>query len=307
LADACSQSVIRNVQVQNVSHDGFTFQNNCVDIYWSDSRSDSNDGDGIVLDGVQGFYTRAVTAYNNNRAWVVGGGGGAAQCKNMFFSQCVGDTSSSYNWLIQGLISGMFTDCWGSSNKDTGVNTFATGFYISGVEADVNTLRFTGGGALACNSHGYQVANGADNVTFNNVIAGSDSAAGRGNGKSGSGSGINITGGGEVTVVGGSALGNATKGVAGAADGAVRNVLGHTTEVIGVTSKTTDANGEAPIAHGLDATPVYAEANIFADTSYEVTVVSVDATNINIRVRNTTSNADIASTSVPGIRYHARA
>lgn len=73
---------------------------------------------------------------------------------------------------------------------------------------------------------------------------------------------------------------------------------GWASDAQGVANVTTDANGEATIAHGLRAAPTWAEAAYWADTATEVMVVSSDATNVTVRVRNTTTNADQASSTL---------
>ena len=63
----------------------------------------------------------------------------------------------------------------------------------------------------------------------------------------------------------------------------------------GLINITTDANGQATIAHGLAQTPTWASAERNGDNAEEACIVTLDATNITVRVRNSTTNADIAS------------
>ena len=78
------------------------------------------------------------------------------------------------------------------------------------------------------------------------------------------------------------------------------NQLIEAQESWGTTTDTTDGNGELAIAHGLSITPTWAQVTVWDATSatgYAANVVSIDATNVTIRVFDT-SNADVASTSV---------
>lgn len=65
----------------------------------------------------------------------------------------------------------------------------------------------------------------------------------------------------------------------------------------GAGTVSTDSNGVATIAHGLAAAPVFYSAQTDGDDTYEATVQSVDSTNLSVRIRNTTTNADKASSS----------
>lgn len=67
---------------------------------------------------------------------------------------------------------------------------------------------------------------------------------------------------------------------------------------------TTDTNGEFLVAHGLGIAPIFASAVYLGDVASEAAIVNFDATNLRIRVRNTTSNADVASASV-SVMWHA--
>jgi hypothetical protein len=73
---------------------------------------------------------------------------------------------------------------------------------------------------------------------------------------------------------------------------------GYVTDNYGTAFPTTDANGNAVIAHGLAKTPTFATVSIRGDTTHEATVEAVSSTNITVRVRNTTTNADTGNTSV---------
>jgi hypothetical protein len=63
----------------------------------------------------------------------------------------------------------------------------------------------------------------------------------------------------------------------------------------GSASISPDANGNGTIAHGLKGTPNCVIVGIRGDHSNAVDVQSVDGTNITVRIKNTTTNADIAA------------
>jgi hypothetical protein len=66
----------------------------------------------------------------------------------------------------------------------------------------------------------------------------------------------------------------------------------------GVTSITTDGDGEATISHGDSYTPLVAFVGLIGDSIYDVQLISIDSTNITVRLRNITTNADVTSTTV---------
>lgn len=85
----------------------------------------------------------------------------------------------------------------------------------------------------------------------------------------------------------------------------IRNCKGYKTYNAGTTSVTTDAAGEANVAHGLSETPIWANARTQGDTVNEFQVISMDATNIRVRLRSSTTNADVSGTV--GCTWEARA
>jgi len=64
-----------------------------------------------------------------------------------------------------------------------------------------------------------------------------------------------------------------------------------------VAAMATDGNGVGTVAHGLIGAPRFYGVQADGDNTYEAIVQSVDATNLYIRVRDTTSNADKASST----------
>lgn len=303
LFNGCTQFILDKVQVQDCLHDGITFSGGCIDCYMSSTRSDSNRSAGIVIGASEGFYWSCCSAYNNsNNGILIGLGGGSNSCKNMFFSQVIADTSGVYNWNIGGLYSSKFVGCWGSTQISQAANTFASGFIFSG--SDVHDLTLTDCIAINNNSHGVYLASSVYNVSFVNCTLGNSD---HGNGQSGAGYGLSTDGScTNITITGGMALNNTTGSLYSVVSGSVVNCLGYKTEAFGTASFTTNSNGEATVAHGLAGTPTYAQAEMFADTSWELTVVSVDATNITVRVRDTTTNNDIKSAAITMCHWIAK-
>lgn len=203
------------------------------DIYISNSHSDANAGDGWDVTDTGGYFS-AVTAYNNNLSgWnlfktSVGN-------VDLFFSNCVGDTSGTYNWNVTSLREGYFSNSWGSTQQSTSVNTFATGFQFSGPGVvDVTMVNST---AINNNSHGIAIVNSGgmpQNISIVNPVAGDNRD---GNGKaSGGGYGIWVdNAASNIYVSGGEAINNATGAIFNngtAATLRVSNVQGFTPSII---------------------------------------------------------------------------
>lgn len=67
-------------------------------------------------------------------------------------------------------------------------------------------------------------------------------------------------------------------------------------EGYGTANITTDGSGNANIAHGLAGTPRTVSVTIDGDVAYQVDVQAVDGTNIQVRLKNPATNADVAAT-----------
>lgn len=165
--------------VQGCLGDGCRFDNFCNDIYFNAVRSDANGGNGFVFRDAQGVYGSNSTAYfNSGFGWDIGSAGTFGNT-NYFLANCIGDTNANDNWHISQLLTGKFSQCWGSTQKSTTVNTTAAGWYISG--AQIKNLTFVGGDMLFNNGHGMYL-NQVDNVSINHISGGID---GNGNGRGG--------------------------------------------------------------------------------------------------------------------------
>ncbi|WP_239950412.1 hypothetical protein [Dyella terrae] len=161
--EACSALFFSGVEAIGSLSNGFRWTNNCVDMYAVNCLSNSNGATGFLIQDSQGFYFSNLAAWGNYVAWglvTVGGRGN----ENLWFTDCIGDTSQQVNWNITNCHMAFFNNCWGSTQKSTTQNIWAGGFLLSGPE--VVDLTFTGGAALVNNSHGVSVDNGASRISF---------------------------------------------------------------------------------------------------------------------------------------------
>jgi len=251
-----TQTIFHANQVYNLLNTGIYLKGNCVDFYASDSHSDSNGAAGWQIEDCQGIYAVNCTAYNNSgNGWnieTIGPNGNV----NHFYSNCIGDTSGAFNWLISQLLKATFASCWGSSQQSITVNTYGTGFFLQG--PNTSDIQFHGGFALNNNSHGVQLTNSGgapSNIRFNNFTSGSSSGGAQGNGKA-AGGGYGIAVDNACTSVrfdGGSLSSNATGPVSLGTSGTIINnaPVGYVNENGGVAMV---ADG-GTINHGLAAQP----------------------------------------------------
>lgn len=221
----CSQHTIYDLQVQSCTNDGVTNING-VDTYMTDSRSDANGGAGVVLNGSQGGYYKAVTAFNNTgSAWYLASASpSTAPNKNNFFSLCVGDTSGTYNWQIGDSQDSEWAACWGSTQQSTVVNTFATGFVA--FTQYCKRLTFADCVTINNNSHGFQVldtgSSAPTNIMLNNPRATANGVA------AGGGYGVTYNGvANHIRVNGGDLTGNATGAISNSSAGSDIAVSGN--------------------------------------------------------------------------------
>ncbi|TPM34500.1 hypothetical protein FJ958_09095 [Mesorhizobium sp. B2-3-5] len=96
--------------------------------------------------------------------------------------------------------------------------------------------------------------------------------------------------------VGNSFIGGSVTGTVTDADGSARFYGSRQFEGYGTQSVTTDASGNANIAHGLSGTPHSVSVNLLGDLAQSVDVQSVSSTNIQVRLKNPATNADVAAT-----------
>lgn len=267
-----TQFSIVNLQINDCNNTGLTLGGHCIDVYISNSRSDANNGDGIQIKDSEGVYCSNVTAYfNDGAAWRFPYGG-ANENKNMFFTNCVGDSSGSANWLIEDLRSAFFANCWASTQKAPTL-PFAAGFLcLKASGANLDRLHFANCVASNNNSHGFRIESGSY-CSITNCIS-------EANGLSGDGSGFRVESSENVTISQIKALSNATFGIfvgagcpnfsitdstsrfntAGAYESSttgsvVRNLIGFKTSNIG-TGVIASADTSVLITHGLDITPL---------------------------------------------------
>ena len=256
-----SQTFYNKVAVQSCLSTGVDLLG-VSDLYMESCRSDANGTVGFLFNGCQGVYAGGCTAYGNTtQGWYfLSGDPVNAPNKNNFFTSCIGDTSGSYNWVINDSRDSMFTNCWGCTQLSAVVNTFAAGFILSGQYC--KDLMFTGCIAEYNNSHGFVIDSSVSaptKITFNNCTFG---ATGHGNGRSGAGSGLSISGGAnvitDVRVNGGSFSDNATSPIVNNSTGDVRilgNPIGYNNEQTGVVSVTSGTSIAITFPQTMIASP----------------------------------------------------
>lgn len=256
----CSQFRRYNIDIQACLDSG-AIHTGTVDDYTYGMRSDGNSGAGLTFNNCQGIFYFGVTAFGNTGSAFVWQSTSGVN-KNIFLNTCVGDTSGTYNWQIFDMENAWLTDCWGSSQNSTIVNTFAAGFIFQG--STCKGIKFIGGGALNNNSHGVQLndpgASAPTDISFEGFVFGSLSNGSNGNGQAaGGGYGLAFNG-----VVDGIYTSNTCK-YEGNATGSVHNQSSGTNIVLQnarglVTANTvlgTIPNGSSSVVvtHGLAFTP----------------------------------------------------
>lgn len=259
---------------------------------------------------------------NQPAQWI----GAAATVNTVAFSRlfnCFFDSSTSPAYY-QYLYDVEFHGCWWSQ-RETGAVFF-----------DSKTVKFFGGSATNCDRHGMIWDSGCEDFEAHGFSWDSNSqesigayrglviAAGVTNfrifgGYSGNAgisfpsaqqNGIILEGSNDNYVINGlkfdGNLGSPIVGHTASRDRRVVLCQGYVTRNAGVVSLTTDANGLLSIPHGLDVTPTVSFLSLTGDSTQEATVLNVDATDIIVRVRDTTTNADLNSGTV-GIMWQASA
>ena len=204
----CTQLMFSGNEATGCLGSGFYWSNLCVDMYIVNMRSDAC-GTGFKIEDSAGFYVTNAAGYSNGAAWslVTAGGDGNT---NLWFTNCLGDTSATVNWNITNCRVAFFDNCWGSTQQSAQANTWASGFYLNG--ANVKDITFTGGTALYNNAHGVSIDGGAARILFSGFLFG-DSTNGNGRSASG-GNGLFIGTASDIRVVGSLFSGNNGYGLA---------------------------------------------------------------------------------------------
>ena len=179
---------INTIKTQGSLNNGVVFNNDCLDMYVIQSKSDGNANNGWDIKYSNGMYFTNCTAYYNNvNAWNIGSGAGATYVTgNLFFENCIGDTSGDHNWYFEDVDSFFMSNCWGSTQKSTSINPFAGGILLFGSNCTNGNL--VNCSALYNNGYGLKIY-GARFITS---IAGQWGRAGNGNGRGGFGAGIGV-------------------------------------------------------------------------------------------------------------------
>jgi hypothetical protein len=209
--DGTSQSFFYGVGVQSCLNHGIYSKNNCLDLYFTNCRSDSNGAAGWVVEDCAGIYKVNCSAYSNTTYGFLIQSIGPNGNNFHFYTSCIADTNGNNNWEVTQMVLGAFTACWGSTQQNIAVNTSAVGFHFNGTT--LSDITMNGCMAVGNNSHGIWVER-AQKVTIDSPLAGSSTLTGSVNGRAGTGSGIKIgANANRVTVTSGTADGNASYGI----------------------------------------------------------------------------------------------
>jgi hypothetical protein len=166
------------------------------------------------------------------------------------------------------------------------------------IGAGVTNVRVTGGHFSQNTGSGISAAANSELYLVGGVTGAAD-------GLTGNGVGLTVNSAATGYALGTKISGNTSNLAVSGTGFKLRNTVGALSNSHGTASVTTSASGLASIAHGLSGTPTLAEVNLVESGPNEAQVVSVDGTNINIRVRNTTTDANIAS-ATKSIMWEAR-
>jgi len=193
-----SQSYASALGIQGCVNAGIYFLNNVLDVFLDQSRSDANGAYGLLIEDSQGIYVTNFSAYTNsvNAILLQKGSSGTYFNINLFFVNCIADTSGTDDWVITQAHNFFMTNCWGSAQTNTAINPNATGILLSGANVTDGTL--VNCASLACNGHGLAIIE-CNRINVIGGQFGSGAQPGQGNGK-----GIGTTGGSGI-FVGGSA------------------------------------------------------------------------------------------------------
>jgi hypothetical protein len=284
-----SQSEMVNVSAENCTQEGIRFDL-CLDVYITHLRADANGTFGVRFLDHAGLYCANSTAYGNlTTGWQIAKNT-LAQSNDLLFVNCVGDTSGIYNWQISDAKRVFLTQCWGATQLDPALNTYATGFVVGGIS---KTVQFNGCIAVYNNSDGLSILDGDDIQIIGGFYGTSDNP----NGRSSVGSGIAVAAAAsDVRIVGASCQSNAYYGISlGAATrvrvsdcdlrlnslGAVENIgNGQFTNCEGVNPRGTGVTTPAVPASTVTATNTFGVNCMVYVTGGTVTAVSVGETQV---------------------------
>lgn len=141
----CSQCMLTNVQVQGYGTGISIYGSNSYgDIYLTSCRFDGNKDTAVSIDASEGIFAENVACYGNGRALKI------SDSKNSLFTNCVFDSSVTYNAEISGCERMKFTGCWFSDN----VTFIGSTGYDDVSLSYVNKSEFTGCSFIMGAKHG---------------------------------------------------------------------------------------------------------------------------------------------------------
>jgi hypothetical protein len=287
-----SQTSLANVSVQGCTSAGITFSK-CLDIYGDQIRSDANGAEGIIFIDHAGAYFSNSTLYGNaTDGWKIMTSA-LAQCNDLFFINCIGDTSGIYNWTISDAKRVFLTNCWGATQLSTIANTYATGFIL----VDVETVGLTNCVGVYNNAHGLQIFSGS-NITVNGGFYGT---AQNPNGRADIfGSGIYVdTGVTDVLIQGANCSSNAAYGIALASSGLSRVQINGCSLRLNTIGQLENMTSASLVSNTEGVNPV--NAGVTTPSVPATTVAATNTTGVNVMVYisgGTVSDIKVAGTTV---------
>lgn len=149
------------INISNCLNDGVWMAGGVSDVFMNGVYSNANGAAGFHFTGASGIYGTNVNGYGNGtHAFFFDNIGSVNQF--IFGQAWVGDTSGFHNWNCLNLSDSSFSDCWGSTQKSTSVNTNACGLNVT--SSNCFNVTFTGFRALTNNGNGVVIDNGADSI-----------------------------------------------------------------------------------------------------------------------------------------------
>jgi hypothetical protein len=209
----------------------------------------------------------------------------------------------------------VFSNCWFSCRPGPGIDAEEAEFCLIGGEA-----RHCGAQGVivrsnaVCRSSGFvskgnnvmdngsaaiQVNSGGEFHASNGDFGGVDEFVNINSVEANTPYSISVASGGVAYVNGVDLSGSATGAVSDSSTSSqIKNCKGYVNEKRGSVVVNSDGSGLGTIAHGLVDTPVYWATSVTGDVSVECIVLSADATNLNVKLRQGTTAAALANGAV---------
>lgn len=158
VVENCTQINTTNLEISDNTHFGMQMWN-VNDLYAVNVHSDVNGIGGFSISGAGGLYMVNCSAYGNTNGPGFRFDNTIATSHWCFFTNCIGDTSFSYNWQIEYVEGCYLSNCWGST-QGAGGSVAGSGFFVGSTALSVC---FTNCTAHTNNKHGFEISS-ATNV-----------------------------------------------------------------------------------------------------------------------------------------------